>query len=52
MPAGLPNFIVSNGGAFSLVAGHALTLNAAVVYCAVGSEQVADVAKPHCMVSL
>lgn len=45
MPAGLPNFIVgmSNGGAFSLVAGHTLTLNAAVVYCAVGSERVADV---------
>ena len=45
MPAGLPNFIVgmSNGGAFSLVAGHTLNLNAAVVYCAVGSERVADV---------
>jgi len=45
MPAGLPNFIVgmSNGGAFSLVAGHALNLNAAVVYCAVGSARVADV---------
>ena len=31
---------MSNGGAFSLVAGRALNLNAAVVYCASGSERV------------
>jgi len=43
IPQGTPNFIIgmSNGGAFSLVAGSALNLNAAVVYCASGSEQVA-----------
>jgi dienelactone hydrolase len=40
---GTPQFIVgmSNGGAFALVAGSALNLSAAVVYCASGSEGVA-----------
>ena len=45
IPDDIPKFIVgmSNGGAFSLVAGRALNLNAAVVYCASGSERVAAV---------
>ncbi len=45
IPQGTPRFMVgmSNGGAFSLSAGRALNLNAAVVYCASGSDQVAAV---------
>ena len=45
IPQGTPNFIIgmSNGGAFSVVAGGALNLNAAVSYCASGVEQVAAV---------
>ena len=43
IPDDIPNFIVgmSNGGAFSLVSGSTLNLNAAVVYCAAGPGQVA-----------